>query len=81
MTPPNRKQKEKELDAMRINQQAMDMSHSELKKETQQKIVDLSQKFKENVEDIKQILLHKVSDVDISVPDTYKQRGASARGN
>lgn len=76
-----RKQKEMELDEMRKKQQAMNTSHSVLQKETQQKIVDLSKTFKENVADSIQILLQKVGDVDVEVPDTYKQRGASARGN
>jgi len=59
----------------------MNTSASELQKVTQQKISDLQQMFKENVEDSIQILLKKVAEVDITVPDTYKQRGASARGN
>ena len=56
-------------------------SQNELQKVTQAKISDLEQMFKENVEDSIQIILQKVGDVDTEVPDTYKQRGASARGN
>lgn len=56
-------------------------SQNELQKVTKAKISDLEQMFKENVEDSIQIILQKVGDVDIAVPDTYKQRGASARGN
>ena len=77
----NRAQKQKELDEMQMKQKSMNTSHSELQKVTQQKISDLQQMFKENVEDSIKILLEKVAEVDISVPDTYKQRGASARGN
>merc|ERR1712083_336309 len=76
-----RAQKQKELDEMQQKMAAVNTSHSELQQETQQKIQDLSQMFKENVADSIQILLAKVGEVDISVPDTYKQRGASARGN
>ena len=77
----NRAQKQKELDEMQMKQKSMNTSHSELQTVTQQKISDLQQMFKENVEDSIKILLEKVAEVDISVPDTYKQRGASARGN
>merc|ERR1711997_486632 len=73
-----RAQKQKELDEMQQKMAAVNTSHSELQQETQQKIQDLSQMFKENVADSIQILLAKVGEVAISVPDTYKQRGASA---
>ena len=76
-----RAQKQRELDEMQQKMQAVNTSQSELQQETEQKIVDLQQMFKENVADSIQILLQKVGEVDVSVPDTYKQRGASARGN
>ena len=76
-----RAQKQVELDEMQKKMQAVNTSESELQKETETKILELQQMFKENVSDSIQILLSKVGDVDVSVPDTYKQRGASARGN
>merc|ERR1719216_654147 len=73
-----RAQKQSELDEMQQKMAAVNTSHSELQLETQQKIEDLQQRFKENVAESIQILLQKVGEVDISVPNTYKQRGASA---
>ena len=35
--------------------------------------------FDQNIDDVIDLLLTKIADVDIDVPDTYKQRGASAR--
>merc|ERR1712228_973223 len=76
-----RAQKQSGLEDMQQKMAAVNTSHVELQKETEQKILDLQQMFKENVADSIQILLTKVGEVDVSVPDTYKQRGASARGN
>ena len=77
----NRKQKQKELDEMQKKMQSTDTSQSKLQKDTRAQISDLEQMFKKNVEDSIQIILQKVGDVDVMVPDTYKQRGASERGN
>ena len=76
-----RQQKQKEIEEMQKKQQSTNTTQSELQKITEQKISDLEQMFKENMEDSIQIILQKVGDVDVEVPDTYKQRGASARGN
>lgn len=54
-------------------------SASNVQFNTDSKIELLEKQFAENKEECIQLLLDKIAEVDISVPDTYKQRGTSIR--
>ena len=56
-----------------------DDSGQKLQQETTFKVKELESQFSKHKDTVIQLLLDKISDVDIDVPSAYKRRGASSR--
>ena len=74
-----RGQKQGELDKQNAALRSGDDSGEKLQQETTEKVKELEKQFNENKDSVIQLLLDKISDVDIDVPSAYKRRGASSR--